>query len=132
MTLDEVATFIASACSLTVATNLFKGKMPDAPNACAAVYEYPGLPPIHVFGQASVAEEFPRVQIAFRGDPDDYATPRALAETAYKACAAAGAQLISGARFLGLDPLQPPFPISTDGKGRRTIGFNVQVGKELS
>lgn len=131
-TLDEIATFVASACSLTVGTTLFKGAMPDTRDVCAAVYEYPGLGPEFVFGQAAISVEYPRVQVAFRGVKDDYATPRATAETAYRALAAAPPQSLSGTRYLRLLPLQAPFKRETDANGRIVIAFNVQLEKELS
>jgi hypothetical protein len=131
-TLDEVAAFVATACSLTVASTLFKGTLPATPDACGAVYEYGGLPPRHIFGATPIAEESPRLQLAFRGAKNDYATPRALAETAYRALAAASAQSLSGTRYLTFEPLQPPFLLRRDENSRPIIGFSVQVTKELS
>lgn len=133
MTLDEIAGFVATACSLTVGTSLFKGQMPaSAPNVCAAVYEYAGLGPIYELGQAAPAIEQPRVQVAFRGEPRDYEGPRATAETAYQAIAAVANTALSGARYLSITPLQPPFLLRRDDLSRIVIGFNVQVVKELS
>lgn len=131
-TLDELGAFVASACSLTLGTTVFLGMMPSAPDACIALYEYPGLGPDFVFGQSAVSLESPRVQVLVRGAKSDYEAPRAVAETAYRACAAAGAQLISGTRYLRIAPLQSPFRLGTDDNGRVLIAFNLQVEKGLS
>jgi hypothetical protein len=130
--IDEVAAFVASACSLTVGTNLFRHSMPDKPNACACVYEYPGLAPDFVLGQTAIDVEHPRLQIAFRGAPGDHATPRALAETAYRACAAASNTTLSGTKYFELKPLQTPHKLRQDANDRPVIGFSVQASKVLS
>jgi hypothetical protein len=131
-TLDDVATFIASACSLTVGTDLFKGKLPDTPDECAAVFEYGGLAPDYTLGQTAASVEYPRIQFVFRGDPDDYSGPRATAETAYRACAAQRGSTLTSTKYQALLPLQPPFLLNRDPKGRVSIAFNVQAMKELS
>lgn len=127
-TLDELATFLTNAGL----SNVKKGQMPANPNSCTVIYEYGGLPPDMVFGQSNIEMEHPRVQVAVRGEPGDYATPRATAETAYRAMAAASHQSISSTRYLTMEPIQPPFLITKDENSRLIIGFNVQVLKELS
>lgn len=131
-TLDEVATFVATACSLTVGTNLFKGQLPPLPLVCAAVYEYGGEAPVTTLGTAAIAVEYPRVQVVFRGARLDYSTPRALAETAYRAMAAANHQTITSTRYLAMEPLQAPFSLGMDGNECFRIAFNVRITKELS
>lgn len=131
-TLDEMGVFLAAACSLTVGTTLFKGQLPATPDTCMAVYEYPGASPDFVFGRAAISVESPRVQVAVRGAKDDYSTPRATAETAYRAIAAAAPQSISSTRYLRMVPLQSPFQRERDEHGRVVIAFNVQLDKELS
>lgn len=131
-TIDDVATFVASACSLTVGTDFTKGVMRDAPDECAAIYEYSGLPPDWTLGQSAASAEYPRLQVVFRGDPGDYSTPRATAETAYRACAAQRNSTLTSTKYQLLQPLQAPFQIRRDEKDRVYIGFNVQAMKALS
>ena len=131
-TLSEMATFIASACSLTVGTTVFRGTLPATPDACCAIYEYGGEAPTTTFGVAAIALEYPRVQIVFRGARNDYDAPRALAETAYRACAAANHQSLSSTRYLAMEPLQSPFLLRRDENERVVIAFNVRLTKELS
>lgn len=132
MVLDEIAAFVATACSLTVGTTVFKGALPSSPDACMAVYEYPGVAPDYVFGVSGVSVEYPRVQIVARGAADDYSTPRSVAETAYRAIAAAAPQSLSSTRYLSMMPLQSPFVLNRDANGRVVIAFNVQLAKGLS
>jgi chloramphenicol 3-O-phosphotransferase len=131
-TIDEIATFVASACSLTVGTDLFKGMLPPEPDEAACVYEYPGSAPDYVMGSASIDQENPRVQIVFRGERDDYETPRDTAETAYRALAAVANQSLSSTRYLNIEPLQSPFALGPDGNGRHRIAFNCQITKAVS
>jgi hypothetical protein len=132
LTLDEIATFVATACGLTVGTTVFKGSMPATPDAACCVYEYPGLAPDFVFGSASISTEYPRVQILFRGTRDDYESPRDLAETAYQAIAAVANQSLSSTRYVNIEPLQAPFGLGPDGNGRHRIAFNCQLSKAVS
>lgn len=132
MTANDIAAFLASAGCGTVGTNLTINDMPDTPDTCGTVYEYPGRPPQHVFGQSAIDVEFPRVQVVFRGPARDHATPRSLAETAYRAMAAAGAQTVGGARVLAMIPQQPPFKLDRDSKERWKFAFNAEVHKGLS
>lgn len=127
-TLDELATFLTNAGL----SNIQKGQIQPTPDACTVIYEYGGLAPDHVFGQSAIEIEHPRVQIACRGIPGDYAGPRARAETAYRAMAAASAQSISSTRYLTMEPIQPPFLIDRDRDNRILVGFNCQISKALS
>jgi hypothetical protein len=133
VTLDDLASVVATACSLTLHVDLFPSQMPaQAPDVCAALYEYPGLSPVYTLGDAAPALERPRVQLAFRGAPRDYEGPRATAELAYQALAATANTSLSGTRYLEVTPLQPPFLLRRDELSRPVIGFNVQISKELS
>lgn len=109
-----------------------RGSLPATPEVCAAIYEYPGLEPEYVFGKATIDIEHPRLQIAFRGAPDDYEEPRARAESAYRYLGSLGHGPVNGTRYLTIRPLQPPFRIDYDKNRRWVIGFNVHIDKEPS
>ena len=85
-----------------------------------------------VFGKTAISVEYPRVQILVRGARLDYATPRAAIEVAYRAMAAAGAQLISSTRYLSMRPLHTPFLYEKDANDRLTMAFSAELQKELS
>jgi hypothetical protein len=131
-TRDEIADFLEDAGVGTVGTTIFKGQMPATPDACIAVIETAGREPQHTFGSNGIAIEYPRVQVRFRGAAQDYATPAALAQTAYAAMAAVANQSLDGTLYHSIDPIQPPFLLEKDAKNRLVIGFNAQLMKELS
>ena len=131
-TLDDVATFLQSASVGTVGATIFKGQAPAAPDAVVTLYEYGGAPPEHVGGQTAIAVEYPRIQVTVRGEPNDYAAPRALAETAYRALAAASNRLLGTTFYGALSPLQAPFLLRKDENDRVIVAFNIEIMKELT
>ncbi len=131
-TRDEIADFLEDASVGVVGTTLFKGQFPpETPDACGAVIDASGLKPIYALG-GSVAYERPKVQVRFRGVQDDYATPRALAEMAYRALLAVANQTINSTRYIAITPIQTPFAMDRDKKGRFEVGFTVECEKALS
>jgi hypothetical protein len=130
--LDDLTTLITGATSLAFGTDLFAAGLPDTPHACVAMVETPGRAGTQVFSAGLVIEK-PRVQIAARGEPNDYETPRALIEDIYQLLVNRQAETVSGgARYLSWEPIQPPFVLKKDKNDRWIIGFNVEVWKELS
>jgi hypothetical protein len=130
--LDQIATFLATAGLGTVGADLFKGKLPNDPNACGALYEYGGLPPEGQFGATSFKHESPSVQVVFRGEPHDYEGPRAKAETAYRALTAVETQSLSGTFYNWIHALQSPFFLQRDDAERVVIACNFLCEKEPS
>ena len=134
--LNDVGAFLAAAPQSlgTVGTDLFLGTMPSDPNACGAVYETGGLAPEGGFGVLGVQYETPGVQVVFRGDPHDYAGPRAKAETAYRSLAAVQPGTIVGgsAQYLTVHPQQSPFLMRRDENQRVYIACNFLCQKEPS
>lgn len=142
MVLAEVTTYLASQGIGTAATDLFYGPMKEAyPDAVVLVQEYGGLTdepnlsdptPTAAPAGKSIRLEFPRIQILCRGARNDYNTPRAKAEAARVALTKVLNQTLSGVRYLAIEPIQPPFPLSADENERERIVFNCQITKELS
>lgn len=130
--LNEIAAHLATLGVGVVGTSLFIGTLPDSPVVCGAVYEYGGLASEMGFGAAGVKYETPAVQVVFRGDPEDYAGPRAKAETAYRGLAAVEAELLGATFYHWIHPQQPPFLLKRDENERVLIAFNVLCEKELS
>lgn len=131
-TLDELAAFVESATDFEEGTDLFKGLIPEEPDECVVLREYPGTLGRYTFGVIGVTTEAPRVQIVCRGAREDYATPRDTAETIYQALSAVANQSLSSTRYLSVTPLQPPFPLGTDANARVSIVFNVAIEKAVS
>lgn len=130
MLLDEIADYLQSQGIGTVGTNLFKGLMPESPDAAVAVFEYSGLEVQRVQEVAGVAYEQPRIQVMSRAAT--YAAARQKAEAVYAALATVKNQELSGIRYLRIQPLQPPFLIGRDANSRPLIVFNCQILKVLS
>lgn len=132
MTLEELGGVVATATGLTLGQSLFLGTLPETPDLCGGLVEYQGREPEYVFGERGIAIERPRVQLAFRGAPGDYATPRRAAEQAYQALADLTHQVVDGTRWLAARPLQAPFLLRRDPLGRPVVGFNAEIEKEVS
>jgi len=135
--LDELADYVAanSGGAFTVGVNLFKGIMPDTPETCIALLEYPGLGPLFKQDQAAPREERPRLQVLSR-DPD-YQVARQNAGTVWDVLAAIRNQTIGGTWYLKVTPLQSPFPVQRGPTDRDTLDravlmFNVEARKEPS
>lgn len=130
--LEEVGQKLEDLGVGTLGADLFLGNLPEAPPACAAVYETGGLAPEMGFGAPGVKIQTPGLQLVFRGAAEDYATPRARAAAAYAGLAAVQAETLSGTFFHWIHPQQEPFLMDRDESERPLIAFNVLVEKEPS
>ena len=128
--LDDLATRVATAMSGTVGTDVFKSMMPPTPDACVALIETGGLAPTRALGTAGIQYERPGVQFLIRGAPNDYATPRATAQTLIENLATIETEDISGTRYYMSENLQQPFPLDVDENARPTIAFNMLFTKD--
>jgi len=124
MLLDEIATFLGTALSLTV----YKGSMPDTPDEALTVYEYGGFAPVHAMGAADHLMRRPRIQIACRGPIGDYATPRTTADAAYSAMHM-GAATLSAVAYYRVEAVDEPFPLERDSNDRWIICCNYEIWK---
>lgn len=129
--LAEVAAYVATLSLGSPAPTVVKGQLPDAPASCIAVLEYGGPPPDLGFGVAGIQYEYPALQLLFRGEPNDYASPRALAETVYQELAKVQAESIGSppVYYHFVKPQQAPFLLERDGQQRCVIAFNVVAEK---
>ena len=131
--LDDIAARIATAISGTVGTDVFKGRLPNEPNVCVAVFEYGGRASEHGFGVVTkVQHEHPSVQVLVRGEPQDYETPRATADAIRNSLAQVQATLLNGVLYLMITPLQSPFLFRRDENERVIIACNYSCDKEPS
>lgn len=129
--LDEIATKLAALGCGTVGTTIYKGAMPATPDACCTIYETPGLAPEYSFGEAAPTQETPGIQVVFRGAPDDYATPRALAQTAFDGLSAVMVESLSGTAYHWIQPTGSPFLFRRDENRRPYIAINFLAEREL-
>ena len=136
MLLDDIADLISSGGIGTVgstsAYGIYKGLLPDAPNAAVAVYETGGLEPyrkMHSTAGAVVAER-PRIQVVVRSTA--YSTGRQKANDAWKLLEGLPERTVNGTRYLYAAAVQAPFPIGRDANDRILIACNFDVVKALS
>lgn len=118
--------------SLGTLGNLRIGMMPASPNSIGVINTYGGLASERRFGVVGVGYEKPSIQIMFRGEPEDYASPMAKARIAYLALAGIepGTIMIGSAEYLTVNPQQPPYSLGKDNSLRYEIVFNIYITKE--
>jgi hypothetical protein len=127
----DLTTLIVADGNGTEGTDLFIGDLPAAPDACAAVIEYPGTNAVRFFSTLSVNEN-PRAQVKVRGVAFDYANPRNRIERIYQALMNRGSVVVNNTRYLDLEPLQPPFALEQDKNSRWVFAMNLAAMKERS
>jgi hypothetical protein len=130
--LEEVGAFLAAAGLGVIGADLFLGKLPNDPPACGAVYEYGGFAPEGQFGASGIRHETPAIQVVFRGEPHDYAGPRAKAKTAFVALTNVETQSLSGTFYHWIHAQQSPFLLQRDDAERTLIACNYLCEKEPS
>lgn len=111
------------------------GNMPATPDVMGVIMGYGGSAAETGFGVLGAQYEHPSFQVSFRGAPNDYAGPEALAILAWKKLAAVQPGTISAgsAEYLTVVPQQSPFPVAgQDVNQRYRIGFNVYIMKAPS
>jgi hypothetical protein len=129
--LDDIASYLQAQGLGVVATNIFKGTLPqDAvamPDEVIALRETPGLPPARSHDIPPARIEQPTVQVLVRGAPFDYATARQKAQAAWEALDGLGNQTIGTGFYLFIQALQSPFPLRMDALDRYEIVFNLRL-----
>ena len=113
---------------LTIGTNLFLGRLPDAPDTCVALYQSGGSAPDDQFGSAAPKVERPSVQVRVRSA--DYATAEALAGDVWGVLVLVANQTLTATRYLRLSVEQSPFPLERDAQDRPVFVFNLEAIKE--
>lgn len=129
--MEEVADYLATLSLGSPAPSIVKGQLPDAPATCIAVQEYPGAPSDFGFGVDGIQYEYPALQLLFRGEPNDYASPRALAKTVCQELAKVQAESIGSppVYYHFIKPQSPPFLLERDGQQRCVIALNAVCEK---
>lgn len=125
--LEATAAAIAAAGQGTSGVDLFMQFMPDTPDLCVAVYEYDGMPPEDVMGQALPKVEKPRVQVIVRGAVDDYPTARDRAVAIRTALCAVADSALAGVQVAALRPTGGVLPMGNDPQGRPKVAANFQA-----
>ena len=130
--LDALLTYIDAQTALTAGSDLFASEMPGVPDACVAVYEYPGERPEHAFGANSAPhQEKPRFQVVCRNAAGEYDLARSQAETIFQLLDKVTSTTLSGTVYHRIAALQSPFAMAPDENGRPRVACNFATRKAL-
>lgn len=121
--LDDLAVLLQAEGIGTVATDLFKGRMPDAPDTCLAIRALPGQAPL--FTHDGFTYQRPRVQVLARGAT--YAAAEAKAADAFRVLSRITNGGLAGRPILRVEPVQSPFELDHDENDRVLYVFNADV-----
>ncbi len=134
--LEEVATYLANQgvanfASIigSVGINIFLGQMPDGPDQCIALIEYPGAAPEYELNTYP-AWENPKMQVTCRDTT--YAAARDKALDVWSTLVGVTNQSLGGTRYLAITPIQSPFLLQRDALARVEFAFNCEVSKLVS
>lgn len=130
MFLEEASAYFKSVLP-TIGT-IVLGTLPAAPNRVTALREYSAAPADPGFGVDGVQFEYPGLQVLVRGEPQDYAEPRARIEALYQAGAKVQVKTLSGVQHLMWLAQQSPFLLERDEPNRFVFAVNFVCQKRPS
>ena len=128
--LDEVETYLEALG--TISYPIRKGFIPTDVVEVMVLSEVGGTGVELGFGVDGIYLEHPLLQVVARGNPDDYAAPRAQVELAFQALPKVQADSLSGTEYHLIVPRQTPFLMYVDEKRRPVVGFTADVTKRPS
>lgn len=118
--LADVMTYLSTAgLGLTLGTNLFGSYLPDQPDQCVAIFEYPGSPSDFTMGSGvlPVVEET-RFQVMARDVEVNYAVNELLIQSIYRSILTVINVTLSGTWYQRWEAIQAPFFLHRDEKVR--------------
>jgi len=131
--LTDVGTYLAAASistqDLTLGTNLFLGRLPEAPDTCVTLVQTAGTEPTDTFGASYPPVENQGLQTLVRAA--SYATAEALAVDVLKSLAAVENATLTSTLYLKIAAQQSPFALERDTQERMVFSCNYLVMKAL-
>jgi hypothetical protein len=118
---DEIAQYLREGGIVKV----YEAAMPDAPDKCVAVYEYPGVGP--QFSHDGQAWENPRIQVLSRAPT--YPDARQQAQEVYNLLNGKTNVNIEGGNYLMIKALQSPFALTPDDNQRDRVVINFEIAR---
>lgn len=120
---DEFAAFLdAQSTRFTSATNLWVNWLPDEPDTATALYETGGLAPQQVFSNDLPKFERPGFQLVCRAAASSVA--RANIHAGWVIAQKVANEELSSKTWLRIEPLQSPFFLERDSRGRYVYSAN--------
>lgn len=126
MMVDDIAGFLQAAGVGTQGTDLFKYRMPDAPDSALCIYEDAGHPPEMV--QEGIVYDNPSLQVMARDKT--YSVARSKIESIVKLIGSLRNTQIGPAKYLRVIPTQSPFPLGVDDQNRHRLVVNFEVARQ--
>jgi hypothetical protein len=128
---EEVGTFLdGGSTRWALGTSLYLNNLPDEPNRAAAIYETGGFPPQQTFGNDLPAWENARIQLVCRSTSS--ATARADAGAAWTILQRVTNEALSSVSYLRIAPVQSPFLLRRDERGRAYFACNYDVTRRTT
>lgn len=129
--LDDLGWLVDTTdATLTLGTNLFLGRMPDAPDTCVCLFEYSGMAPLTTLGGDQLPYvEMPRIQAMTRHT--SYASGRSLAVSVWQTLEGIVNETVNGNLYQRVSALQSVFPLERDSHDRIIFVQNFQVVKAV-
>tara|TARA_R110002020_G_scaffold123484_2_gene280001 strand:- start:2554 stop:2958 length:405 start_codon:yes stop_codon:yes gene_type:complete len=131
--LTDVGTYLAAATistqDLTLGTNLFLGRLPDAPDSCVGLIQTGGLAPTDTYGTSFPPLETQGLQTLVRAAT--YATGEALAVDVFKSLLSVENETLTSTLYLKIEANQSPFALERDEQERVVLSCNFNVVKAL-
>jgi len=132
--LGDIGTYLDGATiattDLTLGTNLFLGRMPDAPDTCVTVYEDSGGVPLDTFG-ADSAPPIEQAGVTVHTRAAAYSTAQALAVDVMKALSKVINETLSSTAYYKIEAIQSPFAYDRDQQDRMLFSNTFNVVKAL-
>ena len=124
--LSDVGAYLeAQVGSLTTGTNLFLGRLPDAPDTCVALIESGGLSPTSTMYAGKPLISRPRIQVLVRAKA--YSDAETLAATVWSALEGVLDDTLTATRYYNITAVQSPFALERDSQDRQVMTQNFQV-----
>lgn len=127
--LAELVTHLQGEGLGTGGVNLFMSQLPDTPDAASALIEYGGTGGDLRLSNGRPLDELPRVQVLVRAKT--YLEAETKARQLYTALHMR-VRTLGTTLYIACQPLQPPFYLKRDEKGRTLMVFNLEARRIVS
>jgi hypothetical protein len=128
MILDDIVTLLADNGLGASGVTLFAGRMPETPDACAAVLASSGTGPEYTLG-GNAGFDRPNAQIMVRNL--DLQSAITTAEQMYAFLRGWMTGTVNGATYLCVALDQTPIPFGPDSMGRYRVAVNIRTWRRF-
>ena len=120
--LKDILESSAAALGLTFGTDLFISKMPDNPDICYCLYDYPGEPP-----EVNYEYDMPSVQVRIRGKKGGYRNAWLAAKDIRDVLHGIHNEEWNSARYIGIWCQSDILAVGYDDNNRPLLTVNFRI-----